>query len=85
MSTTQNHQPSGELTLIDYFHESSNSHYDKSQKVKLYPGEANLIVLDEFTDECDQFKGPRTENLAKWSIERNELIKLIKNNGTLIK
>ncbi|HJW54311.1 MAG TPA: hypothetical protein VJ577_03485 [Burkholderiaceae bacterium] len=85
MATTRNPPALGEITLVDYFHESSSGHYDKSRTVKLKPDQQELIELIEMTDECDQFKGPRSEQTNIWIIEREKLIELIKANGTFRK
>jgi hypothetical protein len=79
--TTRNPNPTGELVLVDYFYETASTHYDKSRKVTLSPTPDGLIVLEESEDECDQFKGPRTERTERWKIEREKLISLIKEHG----
>jgi len=79
--TTNDPNATGELLLVDYFYETSSTHYDKSRKVKLYVAKDGAIVLEEFEDECDQFSGPRTERTERWKIDREDLIGLIKNNG----
>ncbi|MFL9921628.1 hypothetical protein PQR75_41025 [Paraburkholderia fungorum] len=38
MAITNDLGPKGEMTLVDYFHESSNSHYDESLVVTLSAG-----------------------------------------------
>lgn len=81
MATTNDPDPTGKLMLVDYFHETSSTHYDESRKIALAPGIKTNLELTEFCDECDQFKGPRTESTSKWSIERDLLIELIKEHG----
>lgn len=79
--TTSNKPPSGELLLVNYLHESSSGHYEKSRTVNLYAGKFDTIEMVEFEDECNQFKGPRRESKTTWTIERDALIEFIKSSG----
>lgn len=79
--TTRDQLPSGELMLVNYFHESSSGHYDMSRTVNLYAGISGTIEMVEFEDECNQFKGPRKETKTTWTVERDALIEFIKSNG----
>ncbi|WP_147328049.1 MULTISPECIES: hypothetical protein [unclassified Duganella] len=81
MATTRDPNPSGQLSLKDYFHESSSGHYDESRVVSLAPGHGTKIEMTVFVDSCNQFSGPRSESTEVWTIERDVLIDLIKKNG----
>lgn len=81
MVTTTNPNPQGEMTLVDYFHESSSGHYDKSRVVKLIPGKGESVEMDVFTDSCDQFKEPGSESHTRWKIDRERQMELIQQIG----
>ena len=79
--TTRDQPPSGELLLVDYFQESSSGHYDTSRTVNLRAGKSGTIEMVEYKDECDQFKGPRTEVTTTWSVDREALIEFVRTAG----
>ncbi|MBN9094635.1 hypothetical protein OYT13_11795 [Pandoraea sp. XJJ-1] len=81
MATTENPGPKGELVLVDYFHESSSGHFDKSNRAVLLPGNGTMVTLDVFADSCNHFKGPREESRELWEIDREALIGLINQHG----
>lgn len=81
MSTT-NQNPTGELVLVDYFHESSSGHFDTSRVVKLFASDDGFVILEENETENNQFKGPGHDRTSRWKIDREALIDLIKENAT---
>lgn len=81
MATTENPGPQGELTLVDYFYESSSGHVDKSRAVKLLPGEGDSVLLTEVSTYSNLYKGPGEESSGTWTIGRDVLISLVKTHG----
>lgn len=84
MATTSNPSAQGEITLVEYFYESSCGHYDKSRTVKLLSGKGESVEMDVSTSSNDQFKGPGSESNARWKIDRERLIELIQQHGERI-
>ena len=78
--TIRRTNPSGKLIVIDEFKESSSGHYDKTTLVSLEPGQNGSVLLTEYVDECDQFKGPRSEKTQSWEIDAELLVNFIKSN-----
>ncbi|MGA4422862.1 hypothetical protein ACI2UY_22240 [Ralstonia nicotianae] len=85
MAITKDPGPQGEIKLVDYFHESSSTHYDESRTVTLSAGKNSDVEMEISTDACNQLSGPRNETVQRWKIEREKLIDLIKKYGEPIR
>lgn len=83
MATTRDRNPSGELILKDYWHESASGHAEESEIVKVIAIEnQNKLKLQQTIERSNTFKmGSDDKIISNWEIEASELIKLIKENG----
>lgn len=79
---TDDKKPCGQLTLVDYYYETSSTHYDKTRRVTLTPGDGNDVLLTDYQEENNQYRMSPTVGVTnKWSISREQLISLIQEHG----
>lgn len=81
MSTRRDPYPTGNLTLIDYFSESSSTHADSSHTVSIVASDSNNLLLTESKESNNMFQPAVKAKVSKWLIDRDELIRLVKKYG----
>lgn len=81
MAINRDPAPSGKLTLVDSFHETSSGHADTSREIVLVPHGNKAVMMEIQFEHNNAYKGPGTSTFERWSIEREKLVELIKSNG----
>ncbi|KGH30853.1 MULTISPECIES: hypothetical protein [Comamonas] len=81
MAVTRDPAPSGKLKLVDYFHETSSTHVDTSREIVLVPHGKEAVMLEIQFEHNNAYKGTGTSTIERWSIDREQLVELIKANG----
>jgi hypothetical protein len=82
----EDQKPSGKLTLIDYFKESSSGHYDETREVTLSAIDNDYsVMLSEYEKQTDQYKSGSDISQKYWKIDRELLIQLIQERGTRVR
>lgn len=82
MAKTQDPAPSGKLVLVNYFHETSSTHADTSRDVVLVPHGAASVLMEVAFEHNNVYQPQGPGTVEKWVIEREVLIKLIKEHGS---
>lgn len=81
---TRNPDPTGELCLKDYWHESASGHSEKSHKAVLVPNGNKTVVLVEMHEHSNTFNMSDESSSQRWAIGVDELIQLIRTHGTKV-
>lgn len=81
MSKKQDPAPSGKLTLVNYFEESSSGHVDTSRDVELAPHGKTSVLLKVQFEHNNVYRPTGPVSAENWTIDREELIALIKQHG----
>ena len=81
MAVTRDPAPSGKLTIVDYFHETSSTHADTSREIVLVPHGKEAVMLEIQYEHNNAYKNSGAATFERWSIGREKLVDLIKANG----